>query len=375
VNQIYGRGVEPVCLTDVYMNEKLSLLVLFGGVSSEHEVSCASAASVLANIDREKYDIKTIGITKEGNWLLTGSPVTNIEDGSWERYKDNRRALLSPDRSVGGLLAEDEKGAFLPIKVDVVLPVLHGKNGEDGSMQGLLQIAGIPYVGSGTTASAVSMDKAVTKAVVEKAGGVSQAKCYVMQKADYDKNCDREISSLMEFFDGQLPLFVKPANAGSSVGISKVKSENDIPGALQLAFAEDVKAVIEETITGREIEVAVLGNHEPQASCIGEIFAANEFYDYNAKYENGESRTGIVTDLSPEKEAQIRDTAVKVYQILGCRGLSRVDFFLEEDGRIVFNEINTLPGFTNISMYPKLWEESGIGYSELIDRLIQLALE
>lgn len=357
------------------MSKKISLLILFGGMSSEHEVSCASAASVLEHIDEERYDIYTIGITKEGNWFLTGSPVVHINDGTWKNDNGNRRAFIVPDRELKGIFAETASGGWEMIPIDVVFPVMHGKNGEDGTIQGLLQIAGIPFVGSDAASSAASMDKAVTKAMVEKAGYVEQAKTYILGISEFEKQRRESTKRILEYFDEKLPVFVKPANAGSSVGISKVKSADELESALIKAFREDNKTLIEEAIEGREIEVAVLGNEKPCASCIGEIFAANEFYDYNAKYENAESRTGIVCDLEPEKEQEIRNTAVKVYEIMGCRGLARVDFFLEKEGRVVFNEINTLPGFTKISMYPKLWEETGIPYNELIDRLIELAAE
>lgn len=357
------------------MKEKLSLLVLFGGESSEHEVSCISAASVLNHINSEKYNIHTIGITKEGNWYLTGSPAVCISDGSWVDDKNNRRAFIVPDKSVKGFMAETDDGRYEEFSVDVVFPVLHGKNGEDGTMQGLLQLAGLPFVGPDTTASAASMDKAITKAMIEQAGSVRQANSWVLYRNVYEKAPENEIHHIIDHFEEMFPLFVKPANAGSSVGISKVKNAEELPAALDVAFAEDDKVVIEEGIVGREIEVAVLGNKNPKASCIGEIFAANEFYDYNAKYENDKSETAIVRDLDPAKEQEIRDAAIKVYEIMGCRGLSRVDFFLKESGRVIFNEINTIPGFTHISMYPKLWEASGIPYDELIDELINLALE
>ncbi len=357
------------------MTDRISVAVLFGGVSSEHEVSCVSASSVLSHINRDRYDINTIGITKEGNWFLTGSPVANISDGSWEEDENNRRAFIAPDRSVGGIMAETGNGSFEMLKIDVVLPVLHGKNGEDGTMQGLLQVAGIPFVGSGTAASAASMDKAMTKAIINQSGVVDQAKCCISHRSVYENDKYAETERITEFFQNTFPLFVKPANAGSSVGITKVKAAEALPAALELAFGEDDKVLVEETITGREIEVAVLGNESPRASCIGEIFAANEFYDYNAKYENSMSKTAVVRDLPLEKEEEIRSKAVKVYQTMGCAGLARIDFFLEENGRVVLNELNTLPGFTSISMYPKLWEESGLPYDKLIDELITLALE
>lgn len=261
---------------------------------------------------------------------MTGSPVINIGDGSWQSDKDNRRAFVVPDRSVGGIMIENADGTFETVKIDVVFPVLHGKNAEDGTMQGLLQIAGLPFVGPDTAASSASMDKATTKAMIEHGSDVEQAKCYVVHKNAYVKNGNAEIESIAEFFDNEMPLFIKPANAGSSVGISKAKQKEDLPAALKKAFDEDDKVLIEETITGREIEVAVLGNDDPKASCIGEIFAANEFYDYNAKYENNMSKTGIVRDLTPEKELEIREKAVKVYQTMGCEGLSRVDFSLKK---------------------------------------------
>ena len=357
------------------MKDKTSLVILFGGESSEHEVSCVSAASLLEHVDKEKYHINTIGITKEGNWFLTRSPIVNIDSGLWEKDKNNKKAFIVPDKSVGGVMIQEDDKSFSILKADVIFPVLHGRNGEDGTIQGLLQLSGIPFVGSGAAASSASMDKAITKAIINQSSIVDQAKSLVVYKSLCEKDADKELDSIEKFFDCKFPLFVKPANAGSSVGISKVKTSEALPEALEKAFCEDQKVLLEETIIGREIEVAVLGNEYPEASCIGEIFAANEFYDYNAKDENNQSKTAIVKDLTAEKEAEIRSKAVRIYQAMGCEGLARVDFFLQEDGRVVFNELNTLPGFTHISMYPKLWEASGIPYDKLIDRLITLALE
>lgn len=348
-------------------DDKLNLLILFGGVSSEHEVSRVSAASVLRHIDGEKYNITKVGITREGRWFATEASPEEIGEGSWEKHPGNAPAVILPDHSRTLIRGEGDRST-----VDVVFPVLHGKNGEDGTMQGLLEIAGIPYVGSDSFASAACMDKAVTKAVVDQAQVCRQALCSVVHRGC---DCTEAAGVIDDFFDGTYPLFVKPAAAGSSVGISKVTSADGLSEALETAFREDDKALVEEFIDGREIEVAVLGNRDPVASCIGEIFTAGEFYDYSAKYENAESRTDIVRNLPPEKEAEIRATAVAIYEIMGCRGLARVDFFLMRDGTLVFNEINTIPGFTNISMYPQLWQESGIGYGELIDKLIELAQE
>ena len=357
------------------MDNRISLLILFGGESSEHEVSCSSAASVLKHISSEKYDIRTIGITREGSWLLTDSPACCIGDGSWEQDENNKTAFPAADRSVKGILVQQEDGTFEKIEIDVVFPILHGRNGEDGTMQGLLHISGIPFVGSDTASSAASMDKAITKAIIDQGNVVNQARNIVLHERTYRKQPESELEAILDYFEYQLPLFVKPANAGSSVGISKVKERQELSEAIEKAFCEDDKLIVEEAITGREIEVAVLGNDDAEASCIGEIFAANEFYDYEAKYQNEASRTGIVFDLDEDKENEIRAAAVKVYEAMGCKGLARVDFFLKESGKVVFNEINTLPGFTSISMYPKLWEASGIPYDKLIDRLIELALE
>lgn len=354
--------------------EKKTVMLLFGGVSSEHEVSRVSASSVLKNIDMDKYEVLTTGITKDGLWFLTKASPEKIASGEWEKHPENSRLHIIPGEGFDGL------------DVDMVFPILHGKNGEDGRMQGFLRIAGVPFVGSDSTSSAACMDKAITKAMVDQAEACNQAKCCVAHRG-----CDEEEASdvIDRFFESEYPLFVKPANAGSSVGITKVKERDQLPQALRTAFAEDSKALIEEMVEGREIEVAVLGNtgaakeeDQPKASCIGEIFAANEFYDYNAKYDNIGSRTAIVKDLPADMEQEIRETAVSIYEIMGCEGLARVDFFLEPgesggygDGILVFSEINTLPGFTSISMYPQLWETSGIPYSELIDRLIELAFE
>lgn len=357
------------------MEGKIELLILFGGVSSEHEISRLSTASVLSHINREKYSISTIGITKDGRWLLTDASAEEIGDGSWESRGDNRKASVSPDRAIHGITVEELDGSFSAKRMDVIFPVMHGQNAEDGTLQGLLQLSGVPFVGSGAASSAASMDKAITKAMVGQNGTVNQAKCFVSHKKRYDAGRQEEMKRITDFFGDRFPLFVKPANAGSSVGITKVKTADELEGALDTAFAIDIKVVVEEAIVGREIEVAVLGNDDPRASSIGEIFAANEFYDYNAKYENASSHTEIVRDLPEELSSRIRDAAIAVYNIMGCRGLARIDFFLESDGRVVFNELNTLPGFTSISMYPQLWEDSGVPYEELIDRLIELALE
>lgn len=353
---------------------KTKLLIIFGGASSEHEVSCMSAASVRKHLDETKYEIYQAGITKEGEWFLTHAPVSHIEDGTWKDDPGNRRAVLTPDTSFRGLLTLGEGGTCEQIPIDVVFPVLHGKYGEDGTIQGLLDLAKLPYVGAGTTSSAACMDKGITKLIVDKTG-VEQADFYLTDRYEFAADPQGVVKSAEAYFRGKYPLFVKPANAGSSVGISKARDREGLFAAIKLASGEDSKILIEEMITGREIEVAVLGNRSPKASLPGEILSAGEFYDYESKYINTESKTRILDDVSEDIRENLRQAALKVYKAMGCRGLARVDFFLEKTGRVVFNEVNTLPGFTNISMYPKLWEAGGLPYEKLLDTLIGLALE
>lgn len=350
------------------------ILVLFGGASSEHEVSRLSAASVLRHLDKDKYEIYKVGITKDGEWFLTDSTEDQIEDGSWEENPENQKAVLPPDAAVQGLIVFKPGKTYETIKLDAVFPVLHGKNGEDGTLQGLLDLARIPYVGAGTTASAASMDKAITKLMIRHTG-VQQADFYLTDRYSFASDPEGILKEAEDHFHGQYPLFVKPANAGSSVGISKAKSSRELFHAIRTAAEEDHKILIEKAITGREIEVAVLGNRHPRASLIGEILAAAEFYDYEAKYLSNQSKTRVVDDLSKEKEEEIQNAAITVYKTMDCRGLARVDFFLSEDDQVIFNEINTLPGFTSISMYPKLWEATDLPYSELLDTLIALAMD
>lgn len=356
------------------MHKKLNLLVVFGGMSSEHEVSCFSAASILNHINMELYQVYTLGITKKGRWILTEASPEMIANGTWENKIGNRSGILSPDRTFRGLrtLLGDE------MPIDCVFPVLHGKYGEDGTIQGLLDLSGIPYVGSGVMASSACMDKAVTKSIVARLIGelgIRQANYATTDRFRFASGPTETVRSVTDTFGNQFPLFVKPANAGSSVGISKVWDTIQLFDGIRKAAEEDHKIIIEEAILGRELEVAVLGNRKPQPSKVGEIIASNEFYDYEAKYINELSRTEIATDLSESKLGEIQRAAVAIYESMGCRGLARVDFFLENDGTVVFNEINTMPGFTKISMYPKLWEASGIEYPDLIDRLIELAME
>ena len=352
--------------------KKLSVCILFGGISPEHEVSLRSAESVLNNIDHSKYNVFPVGITKDGDWIcFGGKDYSMLPTGAWMTHPDNRRAAISPVRGQGLLTFEGD--CVVRERIDVVFPVLHGENGEDGAMQGLLQMAGIPYVGPHVSASAVAMDKTLTKLVVDQAG-VTQAAWQLVRRQDLEYHMDTTLDRLEEKF--RYPMFVKPAGTGSSVGVSKAADREALRGALLAASVYDKKILVEEFIHGREVEVAVMGNDNPVASICGEIDSGADFYDYDAKYVTDTSVAYIPARISEEVEEQVREAAVKVYTAIGCQGLSRVDFFVTyEDNRVVFNEINTLPGFTSISMYPKLFAASGIPYSELIDELIKLAVE
>ena len=351
--------------------KKLSVCILFGGISPEHEVSLRSAESVLNNIDHDKYHVFPVGITKDGDWILFGGKdYSMLPAGTWQDCELNRRATLSPVHGQGLLSFEND--CVVRERIDVVFPVLHGSNGEDGAIQGLLQIAGIPYVGPHITASAVCMDKCMTKLVADHAG-VRQAQWLLVTRACFDHDRDAICQQVEARFS--YPVFVKPAGTGSSVGVSKARSREELLTALVTALRYDRKVLVEEFIDGQEVECAVMGNHTPMASVCGEIDPGANFYDYEAKYINDTSSLYIPARIDDDISEHVRELAVKIYAALDCCGLSRVDFFVKKDGEVVFNEINTLPGFTSISMYPKLFEASGIGYTQLIDNLLELALE
>ena len=350
---------------------KLNVCVLFGGMSPEHAVSLRSAESVLNNMDTEKYNIFPVGITQDGDWILYGSKdYSKLPTGEWLNCPDNRRAAISPIRGQGLLIFEGD--CVVRELIEIVFPVLHGENGEDGTVQGLLELAGIPYVGPHVAASAVSMDKTLTKLVADNAK-VEQAAWQLVRDTEVNNHMQQIVLRLEDRF--QYPMFVKPAGTGSSVGISKAVDQESLSRALTHAAQYDSKILVEEFIDGREIEVAVMGNDSPVASICGEIDSGAEFYDYDAKYVTDTSVAYIPARISEEVEEFVREQAVKIYSAIGCQGLSRVDFFVTPDNRVVFNEINTLPGFTSISMYPKLFAASGIPYKEIIDNLLQLAQE
>lgn len=348
------------------MAEK-NIVVIMGGRSSEHEVSLVSAATVVENINTEVYNVIMVGITKDGQWKLIES-LDKVRDGSW--VQGRTQAILSPETGKGELILM-QKDRVDTVHVDVVFPVLHGMNGEDGTLQGLLELAQIPYVGCGVLASACSMDKFYTKIIVD-AIGIRQAKFVGVRRGELT-DMDEVVSRVEKELD--YPVFVKPSKAGSSQGVSKAEDREGLVAALRLAAQHDSKILVEENIVGRELECAVLGGAEAKASGVGEILAADTFYSYEAKYNNEDSRTVVGPELPEGRTEEIRRDAEAIFKALDCYGLSRVDFFLTKDTEeVVFNEINTLPGFTAISMYPMLWEAEGVDKKELIQRLIDLAM-
>lgn len=348
------------------MNKK-NIVVIFGGQSPEHEVSLNSASMIISNMNEEKYYIIPIGITKEGQWLIYDGPVEHIKTGEWKKY--GTPAIISPDatqKSILKIIGDKIK----KIPVDVIFPVLHGKWGEDGTIQGLFEMAQIPYVGDGVLSSCVSMDKVFTK-MIAKSVNIEQAK-YLWFYTYELEHCENILNQIEK--ELQYPCFIKPANTGSSVGITKAHNREELKKALYYAAKFDTKVIAEEFIDGREIECSVLGNENPIASGVGEIFSAAEFYDYDAKYNNAESKTVVPAELEKEITDKIREIAIKIFKAVEGTGLARVDFLIQKNtNRIIFNELNTMPGFTSISMYPMLWEAEGKSKELLIDELITLA--
>ena len=348
-----------------------NLCVIFGGRSPEHDISRLSVTSVLNNLDKNKYNIDVIGITKKGEWYLYTGEYKNITDGSWENdIQNKKKAIISPDAGDKAIIVFEEDNRVSYIYPDVVFPVLHGEYGEDGTIQGLFELADIKYVGMGVLASANAMDKLYTKIVFANAG-IPQADWVEVRKND-------DIASKMDEIEKKLgyPCFVKPSRTGSSVGVGKAHDRDELKSAIENALKFDRKVLVEENIDGHEVECSVLGNEDVKAGEVGEIVPMVEFYDFDAKYVDNSTELKIPAEI-PEKTRQaIREYSIKAFKALDGQGLSRVDFFVKRDsGEIVLNEINTLPGFTNISMYPKLWEAAGVGYSDLLDSLIELAQE
>ena len=370
------------------MPEKIRVGILFGGQSNEHEVSLASARSVMRAMDPEKYEIVPVGITKQGAWLATGDPLATLRAGVDPHSLPRLSSMLAPDPTGEGRAeivefspasstGSDSKALSLPAAagrpLDVIFPVLHGPYGEDGKLQGLLEMAGIPYVGSEVLGSAVSMDKDVMKRLFM-SEGLPVAPYVCVKRNDWETDphgIQRAAESRLGY-----PMFAKPANMGSSVGVSKIHGPEEFGAALDTAARYDRRIVIEKGLDARECECAVLGNNRPEASVVGEVVPGNEFYDYRAKYVDDNSDLIIPADLPEHISKEIQRLSLAAFRAVDAAGLARVDFFVERDLRKVWiNEINTIPGFTRISMYPKLWEASGLSYPELIDRLIELAFE
>ena len=345
------------------------ICVLFGGASSEHDVSLMSVASVLKNLDNEKYDVISIGITKDGRWLYNEDGITGVESGSW---LNGAAAFISPDPSVHGLIRISDESIATTERVDVVFPVLHGKFGEDGTVQGLLELAGIPYVGCGVLGSAVCMDKVVANLLCD-AANIPRCEWEYITADELDTFSEKA-ASIEEKLG--YPIFVKPANAGSSIGISKVRNREELIAAAAVAAEHDDRILFERFVDGHEVECAVIGNEKPEATLPGEIIIGADFYDYEDKYVSGNSRCEIPANLPMEKLIEVKNAAEKAYKTLCCQGLARADFFVEKStGKVLLNEINTLPGFTNISMYPKLMIDKGISYTDMLDELVLLALK
>jgi D-alanine-D-alanine ligase len=346
--------------------KKLRVGIVYGGQSGEHEVSVTSAGSIFKHIDPARYEPVAIKIEKDGRWTLPDHPPQALTAA--EVIKHARTTEAKAGRLGGG-----EPAVLGALKLDVVFPVLHGPYGEDGTIQGLLELANMPYVGSGVLASAAGMDKAVMK-VLFAARGLPLCKWHGFVRAEWERAPSDVLNQVKAL---GYPMFVKPANLGSSVGISKVKTEGELLPAIALALEFDQKVVIEAAVPkAREIECAVLGNDDPEASLPGEVIPSREFYDYEAKYVDDDSRTVIPADLPAQVVETVRSLSIEAFRAIGAAGLARVDFLLARDtGEIVLNEINTMPGFTSISMYSKMWDASGVGYADLVHRLIQLALE
>jgi D-alanine-D-alanine ligase len=360
------------------MSKKIRVGVVFGGRSGEHEVSVASAASVMEALDKEKYEVVPIGITHEGRWLAGSDPRRMIAGVAMEEAGQDdtvTAVVITGDPTRNGLVPVDTSQAQQEAAgpLDIVLPVLHGTYGEDGTLQGLLEMAGVPYAGCGVLGAALGMDKEKAK-MVFRAAGLPVVDWLTVRRHNFEQDADAVCARIEERFS--YPVFAKPANLGSSVGVGKAHDRDELRKVLATALEFDRKAIVEPGINCRELECGVLGNDQPIASIVGEVVSSGEFYDYRAKYIDNASRLYIPAEIPAETMEAIRRMAVEAFLALDLSGLARVDCFLDKDsGAVYINEVNTMPGFTQISMYPKLWEATGIPYPELLDRLIQLGLE
>ena len=355
--------------------KKLRVGLIFGGRSGEHEVSFLSASSIIKAINKDKYTVVPIGITKEGRWISPLDSELALQSG---KIEGKSTVILLNDPSGNALIHIDDNQRFEKSsnleKIDIIFPILHGPYGEDGTIQGLLELANIPYVGSGVAASAISMDKDFMKIIFQQKN-LPILKWMTIKRKEWQKNKEKILSLIRNDFE--YPLFVKPANMGSSVGITKVHKKEELEKAIDLASSYDSKILIEEGLEDlREIECAVLGNDKPRASVVGEVRPAGEFYDYNSKYMDGGTQLIIPAELPDDVSKKVQEIALSAFKSVDAVGMARVDFFVsKKENKIYLNEINTIPGFTSVSMYPRLWVASGMPYPELIDRLIQLALE
>ncbi|MCK9477888.1 MAG: D-alanine--D-alanine ligase [Firmicutes bacterium] len=349
---------------------KQKIAVIFGGNSSEHEISRLSARNVINNLDKEKYEVLPLGITKEGEWLLYSGDISKLESGEWEKSNAHKAAVSS---NAGERCIFVFKNDFIErVTIDAAFIVLHGKNGEDGTVQGLLTLADIPYTGCGVLSSALCMDKCFAKQIFE-VNEIAQAQWLVFNK--YDLSNPHEIQAkVLEKFS--YPVFVKPSSVGSSIGAQKVDASDSLISAIKEALCHDAKVLVEQYVKGREIECAVMGNDAPQTAQLSEIVTTKAFYDYEAKYSEGFSYNDIPAALSKEKTQEICSIAKKAYLAAGCKGFARVDFFVENGSeRVLLNEINTIPGFTDKSAFPLMWQKSGVCFSALLDKIIAHAME
>jgi D-alanine-D-alanine ligase len=355
------------------LGKKLRIGVIFGGRSGEHEVSLRSAESIIKAMDKTKYEVVPIGITKEGRWLTSGNATAMLPEAVMASTSQQQVAIIGDPTRQGLTLLEEGRDVLSSLPLDIVFPVLHGTYGEDGTIQGLLEMAGVPYVGCGVLASATGMDKVTMKHLFRQAGLTIIEYEWFLREA-WEENSQAIIKRVARSLG--FPVFVKPANLGSSVGVSKATNKEELREAIDDAARYDRKIVVERAVNGREIEVSVLGNDHPTASLPGEIITGHEFYDYEDKYIDNASRTEVPAKLPKKIIVKLQQDAVTAFRAIDGSGLARADFFVERGtSRVIINEVNTLPGFTSISMYPKLWKASGISYPELIDRLIQLGLE
>ncbi|HLC64009.1 MAG TPA: D-alanine--D-alanine ligase family protein [Patescibacteria group bacterium] len=353
------------------MNKKVRVGVIMGGLSGEHEVSLVSAASVIKALDKNKFEVLPIGIAKDGKWLAGEEAVRALKESSGNKLLTEK--ILLPDPNKKSLVAIKDRRVLAEKKLDVIVPIVHGTYGEDGKLQGLLEMANIPYVGSGVLGSAVAMDKIVAKQIFESIG-LLISKYHYFVKKDWTENQEEVIKRVEEKLS--YPLFVKPANLGSSVGVNKAGNRVELKKAISLAIKYDRRIIVEEAVKeAKEIECSVLGNDRPEASVPGRVVPADEFYTYNDKYVDGKTQFEIPAKLPKEVIRKIRELAIKVFKVLDLAGMARVDFLLDRKNKIYVNEANTIPGFTKIGMYPKLWQATGLPYEKLLERLIDLAFE